>query len=153
MQRMNRDVCRQHETDNAGNNYTSYTQLYAGNGRNKCNCFLLVKDICKSQCSWLFTSCQCASGSVCIKRQTLFIIKTKEAEALGNTINNIDSSLHFEGTIKVTAPGSGYVTQLTYTAGNYVQDGEQLAEITDTKSFAFILDLPYELKPYLSLNQ
>ncbi|MEO8713349.1 MAG: HlyD family efflux transporter periplasmic adaptor subunit, partial [Parafilimonas sp.] len=40
-----------------------------------------------------------------------------------------------------------------FTAGNYVQDGEQLAEITDTKSFAFILDLPYELKPYLSLNQ
>ena len=34
-----------------------------------------------------------------------------------------------------------------------MQDGEQLAEITDTKSFAFILDLPYELKPYLQLNR
>ena len=92
-------------------------------------------------------------GQFVTKGQTLFVIKTKEAEALGNTINSIDSSLHFSGTIRVTAPGSGYITQLTYTAGNYVQDGEQLAEITDTKSFAFILDLPYELKPYLPLNQ
>jgi multidrug efflux pump subunit AcrA (membrane-fusion protein) len=33
-----------------------------------------------------------------------------------------------------------------------VQDGEQLAEITDTKSFVFLLDLPYELKPYLHNN-
>jgi hypothetical protein len=82
----------------------------------------------------------------------LFTIKTKEAEALGNTINNIDSSLHFEGIVRVKSPGNGYITQLTYTAGNYVQDGEQLAEVTDTKSFVFILDLPYELKPYLSLN-
>lgn len=91
-------------------------------------------------------------GQFVTRGQTLFVIKTKEAAALGNTINNIDTSLHFEGTIRVMAPGSGYITQLTYTSGNYVQDGEQLAEITDTKSFAFILDLPYELKPYLSLN-
>ena len=42
---------------------------------------------------------------------------------------------------------------LTYTAGNYVQDGEQLAEITDKSSFAFLLDLPYELKQYLSIHQ
>jgi biotin carboxyl carrier protein len=91
-------------------------------------------------------------GQFITKGQTLFVIKTKEAEALGNTITSIDSSLAFSGTIRVTAPGTGYVTQLTYTSGNYVQDGEQLAEITDTKSFSFILDLPYELKPYLSLN-
>ncbi len=89
-------------------------------------------------------------GQFVTKGQMLFVIKTKEAEALGNTITSIDSSLAFSGTIRVTAPGTGYVTQLTYTSGNYVQDGEQLAEITDTKSFAFILDLPYELKPYLS---
>lgn len=92
-------------------------------------------------------------GQYVTNGQTLFVIKTKEAEALGNTINSIDSSLNFSGTIKVKSPGSGYVTQLTYTAGNYVQDGDQLAEITDTKSFVFILNLPYELKQYLPLNQ
>lgn len=92
-------------------------------------------------------------GDYVSKGQTLFTIKTKEAVALGNTINNLDTSLHFEGVTKIKSPISGYVTQLTYTAGSYVQDGEQLAEITDKSSFAFLLDLPYELKPYLPQNK
>ncbi len=91
-------------------------------------------------------------GEYVSKGQTLFIIKTKEAVALGNTINSLDSSLHFEGVIRIKSPISGYISQLTYTAGNYVQDGEQLAEITDKNSFVFLLDLPYELKPYISSN-
>ncbi len=92
-------------------------------------------------------------GDYVSKGQTLFTIKTKEAAALGNTINNLDTSLHFEGVTKITSPISGYITQLTYTAGSYVQDGEQLAEITDKSSFAFLLDLPYELKSYLAQNK
>ena len=88
-------------------------------------------------------------GQYVRKGETLFTIKTKEAVALGNTINSLDTSLHFEGTTMIRSPINGYVSQLTYTAGNYVQDGEQLAEITDESSFAFLLDLPYELKSYL----
>ena len=30
-----------------------------------------------------------------------------------------------------------------------MQDGDQLAIITDTKSFVFLLDMPYELRPYI----
>ncbi|HEY2727516.1 MAG TPA: HlyD family efflux transporter periplasmic adaptor subunit [Parafilimonas sp.] len=92
-------------------------------------------------------------GDYVTKGQTLFTIKTKEAVALGNTINNLDTSLHFEGVTKIKSSISGYVTQLTNTAGSYVQDGEQLAEITDKSSFAFLLDVPYELKPYLPQNK
>ncbi|MEP6846804.1 MAG: efflux RND transporter periplasmic adaptor subunit [Panacibacter sp.] len=92
-------------------------------------------------------------GKFVSKGQNLFVIKTKEAEALGNTINSLDSSLHFEGSIHIKSPGSGYISQLNYTAGDYVMDGEQLATITDTKSFVFLLDLPYELKPYLASNK
>ena len=80
------------------------------------------------------------------------MIKTKEAQSLGNTINALDSSLHFEGVIHIKSPGSGYITQLNYRIGDYIQDGEQLATITDTKSFVFLLDLPYELKPFLPNN-
>ncbi len=112
----------------------------------------LLKTFVKASAVGYLQSANVQLGQFVTRGQTLFVIKTKEAEALGNTINSIDPSLHFEGTIQVKAPGSGYITQLTYTAGNYVQDGEQLAEITDTKSFVFILDLPYELKPYLPLN-
>ena len=92
-------------------------------------------------------------GQYVTKGQTLFTIKTKEAVALGNTINNLDTSLHFEGVIRLKSPISGYISQLTYTAGNYVQDGEQLAEITDKSSFVFLLDLPYELKSYIPQNK
>jgi len=92
-------------------------------------------------------------GDYVTKGQTLFTIKTKEAVALGNTINNLDTSLHFGGVTTIKSPISGYVTQLNNTAGSYVQDGEQLAEITDKSSFAFLLDLPYELKPYLPQNK
>lgn len=112
----------------------------------------LLKTYVKANAVGYLQSSNIHLGQYVSKGQTLFTIKTKEAEALGNTINNIDSSLHFEGIVRVKSPGNGYITQLTYTAGNYVQDGEQLAEVTDTKSFVFILDLPYELKPYLSLN-
>ena len=112
----------------------------------------LLKTYVKANAIGYLQSANVHLGEYVQRGQTLFVIKTKEAEALGNTINSIDTSLHFEGTIKIKAQGSGYITQLTYTSGNYVQDGEQLAEITDTKSFVFILDLPYELKPYLSLN-
>ncbi len=92
-------------------------------------------------------------GSYINKGQQVFIIKTKEAEALGNTVNVLDSSFRFSGMVSIKSPGSGYVTTLNYRAGDYVQDGEQLAVISDKNSFVFLLDLPYELKPYLAGNK
>ena len=91
-------------------------------------------------------------GKFVTRGEVLFILKTKESQSLGNTINSIDTSLHFDGVIAIKSPGTGYISQISYRAGDYVQDGEQLATITDTKSFVFLLDLPYELKPYLPNN-
>lgn len=85
--------------------------------------------------------------------QEVFAIKSKEAVALGNTINVLDSSFRFTGIVHIKSPGSGYVTTLNYRNGDYVQDGEQLAVISDRNSFVFLLDLPYELKPYLAGNK
>jgi biotin carboxyl carrier protein len=113
----------------------------------------MLKTFVKSTATGYLQSSGIKVGDFVSKGQTLFTIKTKEAVALGNTINNLDSSLHFEGMLTVRSPISGYVTQLINVAGSYVQDGEQLAEITDKNSFVFLLDLPYELKSYLSLNQ
>lgn len=81
--------------------------------------------------------------------QAMFTLKTKEAESLGNTINNLDSSFRFSGSVRISAPQHGYITQLNHQVGDYVQEGEQLAVISDFKSFVFILNLPYELKPFL----
>ena len=113
----------------------------------------LLKTFVKSNAIGYLQTAGIKLGEYVTKGQTLFTIKTKEAVALGNTINNLDSSLHFEGVIKVKSPISGYVSQLSYTTGNYVQDGEQLAEITDQSSFVFLLDLPYELKPFIQQNK
>ena len=92
-------------------------------------------------------------GKYVSKGQVLFEIKTKEAQALGNTINKLDTSLHFQGTVTIKSPGDGFISDLTLTEGDYVQEGEQLAAITNTNSFVFLLDLPYELKPYLPNNK
>jgi multidrug efflux pump subunit AcrA (membrane-fusion protein) len=86
------------------------------------------------------------------KGEELFIVRTKESQSLGNTITKLDTSLHFDGSIHIKSPGTGYISQLNYRSGDYVQDGEQMAVITDTKSFVFILSLPYELRPYLAAN-
>jgi multidrug efflux pump subunit AcrA (membrane-fusion protein) len=85
--------------------------------------------------------------------KTLFVLKTKEAKSLGNTINKLDPSFHFSGTVTIAAAKSGYVTQLDHQAGDYVQDGEQLAVISNANSFGFVLNIPYELRKYVSLNK
>lgn len=85
--------------------------------------------------------------------QVLFTLKTKEAENLGNTINKLDSSFRFTGLIPIKAPGNGYITQLAIQAGSYVQDGEQLATISDDNSFAFVLNIPYEYTSLIATNR
>lgn len=81
--------------------------------------------------------------------QTAFTIKTKEAEALGNTITKLDPSFHFSGILTIKTTAAGYVQELNHHSGDYVQDGEQLAVLSDAKSFGFVLNLPYELRRYV----
>ncbi|RWY48197.1 HlyD family efflux transporter periplasmic adaptor subunit [Mucilaginibacter gilvus] len=87
------------------------------------------------------------------KGQLMFTIKTKEAQSIGNTINVLDTTFKFSGINNIRASRSGYVTDLIHQVGDYVQDGEQLATISDRESFAFVLQLPYELKKVMQNNQ
>jgi len=84
--------------------------------------------------------------------QILFTIKTKEAQSIGNEVNKLDPSFKFSGVNNIKAGGSGYISQLNHQPGDYVQDGEQLAVINDISSFAFLLNLPYELKQYVKMG-
>jgi hypothetical protein len=93
------------------------------------------------------------SGESVIKGQQLFTIRTKEAENLGNTVNALDSSFRFKGQIAISSPGNGYITQLNFVSGDYVQDGEVLATISSKNSLVFLLEIPFELKPCLPLNK
>ena len=85
--------------------------------------------------------------------QNLFAIKSKEAATIGSTINQLDSSFHFTGVVKIAARNSGYISHIDCQLGDYVQEGDPLAEISDLHSLVFLLQLPYELKPYLSNNK
>jgi Barrel-sandwich domain of CusB or HlyD membrane-fusion len=113
----------------------------------------LLKSYVKSSSNGYLQEVNASLGKFVNKGDLLFLIKTKESQSLGNTISKLDTALHFSGVIAIKSPGTGYITQINYRAGDYVQDGEQMAIITDTRSFVFLLDLPYELKPYLTINQ
>lgn len=113
----------------------------------------LLKTAVKSSANGYLQKVNTQPGRFVSKGQDLFVIRTKESQSLGNTISTLDSSLHFSGLIHIKSPGSGYITGLAYQTGDYVQDGEQLAIISDSKSFIFLLNLPYELKPFIPSNK
>ncbi|PSL47908.1 CusB/HlyD membrane fusion family barrel-sandwich protein [Chitinophaga niastensis] len=112
----------------------------------------LLKTYVKAVANGYLQAANIKLGQHVTRGQLLFSLKTKEAENLGNTINKLDSSFRFTGLIPIKAPGNGYITQLATQAGNYVQDGEQLATISDDNSFVFVLNLPYELTAYIPKN-
>jgi multidrug efflux pump subunit AcrA (membrane-fusion protein) len=98
----------------------------------------------KSIAAGYIKSVQVKPGDFVNNGKTLFTLETKESAAIGETISNLDSSFKFSGLITIQAKGHGYITQLNHQSGDYVQDGEQLAVISDQNSFVFILNMPYE---------
>ncbi len=85
--------------------------------------------------------------------KTLFVLKTKEAEAIGNSVNRLNPDFKFSGVNAIPANERGYIAELNHQAGDYVQDGEQLAVISNAKSFMFVMNVPYEDKPYVTTGK
>ena len=83
----------------------------------------------------------------------LFTLETKESTVIGKTISDLDSNFKFSGVIHILAKGHGYISQLNHQAGDYVQDGEQLAVISDQNSFVFLLNMPYEFRKIVLNNK
>jgi multidrug efflux pump subunit AcrA (membrane-fusion protein) len=109
----------------------------------------LLKAFVKASSNGYIKSVNAQVGKMISAGQNAFVLKTKEAQSIGNTINLLDSSFKFSGVINIKAGTSGYVSEINHQEGDYVQEGEQLAVINDIKSFVFILNLPYELRPYV----
>ena len=125
---------------------TDYAELNATSA-------FLQDNIIKSNINGYIQSVNAKVGQYTNPGSSLFTLKTKEAKALGNTINKLDPSFHFSGVVQIKSPQSGYITQLVHQVGDYVQDGEQLAVISDAKSFGFILNVPYELRKYIGIGK
>ena len=113
----------------------------------------LQKNVVKANLNGYIKGINIKYGSYVSTGQTLFVLKTKEANALGNTINKLDPSFKFSGVNLVKASLNGYVTELDHQIGDYVADGEQLAIISDMNSFMFVVNVPYEFRPYVTPNK
>ena len=113
----------------------------------------LVKNVIKANATGYLNSVNVASNDFVSKGKELFSIKTRESKVLGNTINKIDPTLNFGGAIKVRANTNGYITAVNVQQGDYVQDGDALATINDSNSFAIVLSLPFELKKQVAIGK
>jgi multidrug efflux pump subunit AcrA (membrane-fusion protein) len=111
------------------------------------------KNIVKANANGYVNVINIHPGQYINKGQVLFSIKTKEAQSIGNTINILDTTFKFSGVNRIKAPDHGYLTQLNHQTGDYVQDGEQLAVISDRSSFGFVMQLPYEMRSTVKNNQ
>lgn len=114
--------------------------------------YLLKNDI-KANINGYINHSNIHIGDQVNRGETLFVLETKEARSIGNTINNLDSSFKFSGINKIKSPVKSIVVALNHQVGDYVQEGESLVTLADKKSFGFILHLPYEDHKLLSKNK
>ncbi|MBO9617850.1 MAG: efflux RND transporter periplasmic adaptor subunit [Niabella sp.] len=110
---------------------------------NAISTYLLRSDV-KANATGYVTKVHIKLSDLVHRGQVLFGLETKEARALGNTINHLDPSFRFSGSTTVVSPATGYVAMLNHQVGDYVQDGEVLATVTDAGSFGFVMNVPYE---------
>ena len=113
----------------------------------------LLKNQTKATTNSYIKSVSVMPGQRVVKDQLMFILKGKEAENLGATFGELTADIPYTGEIKVVANCNGYITEIHHQTGDYVMEGDVLAEISDAGSLVFLLQLPYELTPYLTKNK
>jgi HlyD family secretion protein len=80
-----------------------------------------------------------------ISSGTLFCsIKTKEQDALKNVDSREPSLKQFQIPLNVFANASGIFTAVNYSKGDFVNEGDILATITDPSSMVLVVNVPYE---------
>jgi biotin carboxyl carrier protein len=104
----------------------------------------LKKGIIKSNATGLVERAEINLGDRVEKGQLLFTIKTKEALALEKSNIN-DSNLRFKGLIKIISSKSGLISAIAHQNGDYVQDGDELAVVSEQSSLVFMLEVPFEI--------
>jgi biotin carboxyl carrier protein len=84
--------------------------------------------------------------------QLLFTIRTREAMALNKTVQ-ADTSLNFKGLINITSHKEGVINSISYQKGDFVQEGNELAVVSEQSSLVFILAVPFEIEKYIERNR
>jgi multidrug efflux pump subunit AcrA (membrane-fusion protein) len=113
----------------------------------------IVKTPIKSIITGYITAVTVKTNDKVVKGKRLFSIKTKEAIALGNDVNKLDPNLHFGSAVSIPSSSNGFITAINVEKGNYVQEGDVLAIINDSNNYGVVINVPFELKKYISINQ
>ena len=112
----------------------------------------LEKSFVKANINGYVLAANSQTGKQVGSKQVLFTLITKEAKAIGNSVNKLDPDLKFSGISSIRAAQSGLIVQVNHQKGDYVQDGEALATISNRNSLVFLLDLPYEYTQLIKSN-
>jgi hypothetical protein len=113
----------------------------------------LEKSFVKANINGYVESAQAVMGKQVGSRQLLFSLITKEAKSIGNSVNKLDAGFKFSGISNIRADQAGTIIQVNHQKGDYVQDGEALATISNRNSLVFLLDLPYEYNQLINQNR
>jgi biotin carboxyl carrier protein len=110
------------------------------------------KNIIRATTSGTIERILISPGEVIAADQLLFTIRTREAMALNKTVQS-DTSLSFKGLINVFSHKEGVISSISYQKGDFVQEGDELAVVSEQNSLVFILDIPFELDKYIEKNR
>ncbi|QIL41417.1 HlyD family efflux transporter periplasmic adaptor subunit [Pedobacter sp. HDW13] len=113
----------------------------------------LEKSFVKANINGYIESTQAITGKQVGSHQLLFSLITKEAKSIGNSVNKLDAGFKFSGISNIRADQAGTIVQVNHQKGDYVQDGEALATISNRNSLVFLLDLPYEYNQLINQNK
>jgi multidrug efflux pump subunit AcrA (membrane-fusion protein) len=108
----------------------------------------IVKNIIRSSVTGIIESIAVTPGDNVKKGKLLFTLKTREASALPDSQSG-DPALGFRGIINVISPKDGVITTVSHQSGDFVQEGDELAIMSDRKSLVFILEVPFEMAGYV----
>jgi multidrug efflux pump subunit AcrA (membrane-fusion protein) len=93
-----------------------------------------------------------SQGENVLSDQLLFVVRTREAMALDKKVQS-DSSLSFSGLINISSRTAGVINSIAYQKGDFVQEGDEMAVVSEQNSLVFILDVPFELDKYVEKNR
>lgn len=110
------------------------------------------RNVVRSTTTGTVESTSVMPGDIVKKDQILYILKTREASAISNSLKG-DSSLTFSGKINIYAPKEGVISTVSHQNGDFVQEGDELVVISDQTSLVFILDTPFEFVKYVEKSR
>lgn len=109
------------------------------------------KNIVRSTTTGTVENISIALGDNVKKGQLLYTILTREASAIKNSLK-YDSTFSFNGKVNIIAGKDGVISSISHQNGDFVQEGDELAVLSEQNSLVFILDTPFEYVKYVENN-